>query len=150
MELILWRHAEAEDGTPDNERELTAKGVKQARRMASWLKTRLPENTVVMVSPAKRTLQTVRELTANFRIVSAVGTSGSSESLLAAINWPQAEENVLVVGHQPILGETAALLLTGRKDQWQIKKGAVIWLSRHYHAASARAELRAAISPKLL
>ncbi len=150
MELILWRHAEAEDGTPDNERKLTAKGVKQARQMATWLKTRLPEGTVIMVSPAKRTLQTVRELTADFRIMTEIGTSGSPESLLAAINWPRTEANILVVGHQPTLGETAALLLTGRKDQWHIKKGAVIWLSRLDHAASARAQLRAAISPKLL
>ena len=34
MDLILWRHAEAEPGEPDLERALTPKGVKQARRMA--------------------------------------------------------------------------------------------------------------------
>mgnify|MGYP003693557069 CR=1 FL=1 len=27
MDLILWRHAEAEDGSPDLARELTAKGT---------------------------------------------------------------------------------------------------------------------------
>ena len=40
MELILWRHAEAEDGVPDSARELTDKGLKQARVMAEWLKPR--------------------------------------------------------------------------------------------------------------
>jgi phosphohistidine phosphatase len=38
MELILWRHAEAEDGIPDMARELTSKGKKQAKHMAAWLK----------------------------------------------------------------------------------------------------------------
>ncbi len=42
MELILWRHAEAEDGTHDSERKLTAKGIKQAARMAKWLRARVP------------------------------------------------------------------------------------------------------------
>ena len=34
MELILWRHADAEDGKPDLERKLTPKGEKQAKRAA--------------------------------------------------------------------------------------------------------------------
>ena len=150
MELILWRHADAEDGTPDGERRLTAKGVKQARRMAKWLKQRLPDDTVILVSPAKRSLQTVRALTTDFKIVTAIGTSGSAESLLTAIDWPKLKGNVVVVGHQPTLGETAALLLTGGKEQWGLKKGAVIWLARREYAGVPRVHLRAAISPDLL
>ena len=42
MELILWRHAEAEDGVPDGERALTKKGRKQARAVAAWLKPHSP------------------------------------------------------------------------------------------------------------
>ena len=34
MDLILWRHADAQDGSPDMERALTAKGLKQAELMA--------------------------------------------------------------------------------------------------------------------
>ena len=33
MNLILWRHADAEDGIPDEQRRLTAKGQKQAKKM---------------------------------------------------------------------------------------------------------------------
>lgn len=150
MELILWRHAEAEDGTPDSERKLTAKGIKQAKRMAKWLKQRLPEGTAILVSPARRTLQTVRALTQDFKIVTEVGTSGSPESLMAAIGWPGLKNNVMVVGHQPTLGETAALLLTGKNEQWVLKKGAVIWLAHREHVGTPRFRLRAAISPDLL
>ena len=61
MELILWRHADAKDaapGKPDAERGLTAKGIKQARRMADWLEKRLPAEARVLVSPARRAQQT--------------------------------------------------------------------------------------------
>ncbi len=151
MELILWRHADAEDGTPDSERKLTAKGVRQAKRMAKWLKARLPEDTAIIASPAKRALETVRALTTDFKVVTEVGTSGSPQSLLTAIEWPRQKTSAMVVvGHQPTLGETAALLLTGRKEPWGLKKGAVIWLVCREHEGSPRIHLRAAISPDLL
>src|SRR3990172_3247982 len=146
MELILWRHADAEGGMPDGERKLTAKGIRQAKRMAKWLKPRLPEDTIILVSPAKRAQQTARALTPNFRTVTEIGTSGSPESLLASIGWPKLEGNVVVVGHQPTLGEAAALLLTGRKEQWGLKKGALIWLARREYHAVPHTHLRAAIS----
>ena len=34
MDLLLWRHAEAEDGEDDLKRRLTERGEKQARDMA--------------------------------------------------------------------------------------------------------------------
>ena len=37
VDLILWRHAEAEPGEPDLGRRLTSKGLKQAERMGEWL-----------------------------------------------------------------------------------------------------------------
>ncbi|MEO7547467.1 MAG: histidine phosphatase family protein, partial [Ramlibacter sp.] len=40
MDLILWRHAEAEDapeGGDDLDRALTSRGEKQAARVAAWL-----------------------------------------------------------------------------------------------------------------
>jgi phosphohistidine phosphatase len=150
MELILWRHADAADGSPDSERRLTAKGIKQAKRMAKWLRPRLPEDAVILVSPATRAQQTARALTANFRTVDDIGTAATPEALLATAGWPKLEGTLVVVGHQPTLGETAALLLTGRKEQWGLKKGALIWLARREHDAITHTHLRAAISPDLL
>ena len=49
MDLILWRHAEAEvlrEGSDDLARSLTPKGERQAARMATWLDGHLPEGTV--------------------------------------------------------------------------------------------------------
>src|SRR3989339_175632 len=66
MELILWRHAEAVDGQPDMERCLTTKGVRQAERMATFLRSRMPQDTRILVSPAVRAQQTASALTKHF------------------------------------------------------------------------------------
>lgn len=150
MELILWRHAEAEDGFVDAERKLTAKGEKQAQRMAKWLRARIPGTAVVLASPAKRAQQTARAFTDDFETVNAIGLSATAESVLAEAGWPQRDGCIVVVGHQPILGETAALALTGEKEAWSLKKGAIVWLSRRDGDERAGTQLRAAISPDLL
>ena len=153
MDLILWRHADAEDvsaSSSDSERSLTAKGIKQAARMAKWLKKRLPADAVVLASPAKRAQQTARALTPDFEVVEEIGTSASAESVLRACGWPQAGRTWVVVGHQPTLGEVAALLMTGAQRQWSLEKGAIIWLATREHGAIPRVHLRAAISPDFL
>ncbi|MGA9911314.1 MAG: histidine phosphatase family protein, partial [Paraburkholderia sp.] len=56
MNLILWRHAEAEEfASGDLARALTTRGRKQAQNVAKWLRTRLPEDAVILASPAVRT-----------------------------------------------------------------------------------------------
>ena len=148
MDLLLWRHADAEDGFVDAERRLTAKGAKQAARVAKWLKKRLPADASVIASPARRAQETARALTRNFRTVKEVGTGATAEKLLAAAGWPDAGGVVVVVGHQPVLGEAAALLLSGASADWNIKKGAIWWFASRERGE--RAQLRAVISPDLL
>jgi phosphohistidine phosphatase len=142
MDLILWRHAEAEElapGIDDPHRGLTPKGLKQARRAAEWLNHFLPAGARVLSSPALRCQQTAAALERRVKLVEALAPEGSVEGLLAAARWPDAREPVLVVGHQPTLGLAAAYLMTGaRLDApaagpllpWAIKKGSVWWL-RH-------------------
>src|SRR5688500_18169079 len=107
MELIMWRHAEAQDGIPDSARELTDKGRKQADLMAAWLRPRLPKNTRIIVSPTRRTQQTASALNQDFETVREISPGVSPETVLNAAGWPDAKGAVLVVGHQPTLGEVA-------------------------------------------
>ena len=127
MDLILWRHAEAEDTAPDMQRALTAKGQKQARRMAEWLDSQLPEGCRILVSPAVRTLQTVEPLGRKFKVVAALAPGATAGDILRAANWPVSREAVLVVGHQPTLGQVAALLLSGQEQYWEMKKASAWW-----------------------
>ena len=126
MDLILWRHVEAveREGLPDLERMLTTKGERQAARMADWLNHRLAHSTRVLVSPALRCQQTAKALGRKFRTVEALAPDASPEAVLEAARWPESSEPVLIVGHQPTLGQVAALLLAGQAQPWSVKKGA--------------------------
>lgn len=147
MELILWRHAEAEDGFPDNARPLTAKGRKQADKMSAFLRTRLPHNTRILVSPARRAQQTAQALTHDFITEPGIAPGALPQALLKAAGWPDGEGCTLIVGHQPALGEAAALLMTGKPECWSIRKGAVWWLSRRESEGDIQTTLRLAIAP---
>lgn len=150
MDLILWRHAEAEPGEPDLGRRLTSKGLKQAERMAAWLEHRLPETTRILVSPADRTQQTALALGRKFRTSQEVAPGASAASVLAAAGWPDAREPVLVVGHQPTLGEVAAFLMAGEEAGWSIRKGAVWWLTNRTRLGQSGVVLKVAIGPDLV
>ncbi len=137
MDLILWRHAEAldaEDGSQDLDRALTARGERQAARMAHWLNQHLPATTRVLVSPARRSQQTANALERKFKTVAVLAPDGTLPALLTAVRWPDAKEPVLVVGHQPTLGLVAAYLLAGVAQPWSVKKGALWWLRRRDRA----------------
>lgn len=150
MDLILWRHADAEDGTPDLARKLTAKGVKQARATAEWLRARLPRKARIIVSPAQRARQTAEALSDDYEVLREIGPDATYPAILAAAGWPDAGRAVIVVGHQPTLGQTAAFLLSGVPREWSIKKGGVWWLSNRVRGEEAQIVLRAVIAPELL
>ncbi|WP_028605441.1 SixA phosphatase family protein [Ottowia thiooxydans] len=131
MDLILWRHAEAQEpegDMTDLERPLTRRGDKQAARMAAWLDRQLPEGTRILCSPAVRTEQTVRALARKYKIHDELRPGASPEQLLQLAGWPSAKAPVLIVGHQPTLGETISRLLQLTEPECSVKKGAVWWL----------------------
>ncbi len=150
MELILWRHAEAVDGTPDHSRALTDKGRQQAERMAAFLAPRLPVHTHILVSPALRAQQTASALSKKFLTEPALNVNATPHAVLAASGWPSANRTTLLVGHQPWLGKVAALLMTGSPEYWSVKKGAVWWFSRRERGSESETILRLVISPEHL
>jgi phosphohistidine phosphatase len=150
MDLILWRHAEAEDGAPDAARKLTAKGHKQAQEIAQWLEPRLPKDTRILVSPAVRAQQTAQALTREYETVKEIAPGASYEAILAAAGWPDADGAVMVVGHQPSLGEAAAWAVSGQAAEWNMKKGAVWWLMKRERHDHSETLVRAVMSPGLV
>lgn len=148
MDLILWRHADAVDGAPDQSRELSAKGVKQAKKAAAFLKRHLPGHARILVSPALRAQQTAAALTNHFTLTPAIAPGASADALLQAVQWPLADGAVLVVGHQPTLGEVAAQLLRSEDYSINIRKGALWWFSQR--EGSEETTLRLVITPDFL
>ena len=147
MDLILWRHCEAEPGEPDLGRRLTSKGLKQAERMAQWLDSHLPDTCRVLVSPADRAQQTALALQRKFRTVPELAPGASVDAVLAAANWPDSREPVLIVGHQPTIGAVASFLLSGEEAYWSVRKGAVWWLSNRAREGGAAVVLKAVVAP---
>jgi phosphohistidine phosphatase len=150
MDLILWRHAEALDTVPDATRKLSARGEKQARQMAAWLKPRLPRQTRILASPATRCQQTVQALGLEFETSRLLSTDASVADLIAATEWPTAGGAVLVVGHQPTLGRLAALLLSGQEAEWTVKKGAVWWINNRSRDGRIQHTLRLCLGTDLV
>lgn len=148
MNIILWRHAEAEEGLNDMSRKLTEKGHTQARTMAAFLRKHLPADTRILVSPAVRTQQTVAALTQDFITVPAIAPGASVHAVLQAADWPNAGGSVLVVGHQPTLGAVAAQILGNEVESLRIKKSGLWWLSRSEGASETT--LRLVITPDFL
>jgi phosphohistidine phosphatase len=153
MDLILWRHAEAQDWTPgcdDMARRLTSRGEKQAARMAAWLDRQLPDNTRILVSPARRTEQTASALGRKFKTKEELGSEGTVAQLLELVQWPDAKGCVLVVGHQPTLGQTIAQLIGLSDTECPVKKGAVWWLHSRQRDALLQTLVVSVQSPELL
>ena len=148
MDLILWRHAQAEAGEPDEGRELTQQGRKQAQRMGAWLDRTLPSGCKILSSPTSRTIQTVDALGRKYKIVPEIGPMASAADVINAVGWPDSKIPVMVVGHQPWLGEVASLLLTGEEQYWTVKKSNAWWISHRQRYEGNEIFLKAVMSPE--
>ena len=153
MDLVLWRHAEAQEwlaGCDDMARSLTSRGEKQAKRMARWLDSQLPEGTRILVSPARRCEQTALALGRKYQVRPELGTDASVAQLLELVQWPSARGTVLVVGHQPTLGQVISRLIGLGAADCSVKKGAVWWLRHREGVGDGPAQVVAVQSPEVL
>ena len=134
--IILWRHAEAVDAVDgdDMARPLTNKGQRQAKRIAYWLKQHLPEDALMLSSAALRAFQTAQALnktnSTKVNLCTALNPNASLKEIIVFLSRFDAKSNVLLVGHQPLLGRLASHLLELDVNDFTIKKGAIWWL-RH-------------------
>jgi len=134
-DLILWRHAEAEDVSAtgkDTDRILTKRGRKDAARMAKWLSQHLPTVTVVLCSPAQRCLETAAALSAlnqvQIKVENFLSVDSSVERIAKELAAKYSTKTVLIVGHQPNLGLLITQLLGMHQSAGVVKKGSVWWL----------------------
>jgi len=118
--------------------------------MAAWLDRQLPDGVRVWASPAQRAQQTALALGHKFKTSSMLVPQGTPEQLLELVQWPHAKGCVLVVGHQPTLGQTVATLLGLKASECAVKKGAVWWLRHRERELSAQTVVVTVQSPEML
>lgn len=149
--IILWRHAEAvvaSDDTlqSDMARALTPKGQRQAKRMARWLKPHLPENSLLLSSAALRAFQTAQALnkskSTHINLHSGLNPTASLREIIDCLASFSPKSNLLLVGHQPLLGRLTGHLLGLEGSELDIKKGAIWWLRLEYNPTSLNQPLR--------
>ena len=162
--IVLWRHADAEPLTDtrglDSARPLSKKGLKQAKKMATWLTNNLQKNTVIISSNALRAEQTAQTLKRDYMVFASLAPDATLNTVLQTISQlPKNNlqmESLLVIGHQPWLGLLAAQLLSlpqnlaNNAKEISIKKGAVWWLKRTSLQENQPFKLVTVLAPSLL
>lgn len=132
--IIVWRHAEAElaedwSQNEDMARLLTGKGKHQAEDMARWLNQRLPKSLVLLSSPAVRAFQTAQALEYKINVHEALKPGATLLEILDVLSGIKpSKQNLIIVGHQPWLGQLVAHLTDFTGAELNIKKGAIWWL----------------------
>ena len=150
MQLILWRHAEAAPGLPDEARPLTDTGRLHAQQMAQWLRLRLPADLLILSSPAVRTRQTAETLALPYSLSDALARHGSANAMRDAAGWPDNTRSVMLVGHQPLLGELLVLLLGASTPLDDMPKAGIWWLKAQRSAGRLVIGVEAVIGPASL
>jgi phosphohistidine phosphatase len=135
MNLYLLRHGiaiNAEEAASDGERPLTEKGDKRMRKAVRGLRRLDIAFDAILTSPLARARQTAEivaaglSLDAHLSVVESLQPGSSPENLLSSLSDYKNSENLLLVGHEPLLSDLAVFLITGKKARaldLSLKKG---------------------------
>ena len=118
--------------------------------MAAWLDRQLPDGTRVVSSPARRCEQTVLALGRKYKVREELAPDTTAEALLESAGWPNGKSVVLMVGHQPSLGQAIARLLGLQQDSCPVRKGAVWWIRTRERDGDVQTIVVTVQSPELL
>ncbi len=164
MNLYLMRHGIAlpQDDpsvTQDAERPLTSKGIKRMRKAAKGVRELNIPFDSVLTSPALRARQTAEIVAAVLGIesrleeISGLAPESTVEHLMFGLTRYQDRAHVLLVGHEPLLSDTAASLLGGRKPAnvtLDFKKGSLCCIEIETLPAASPGKLHWLLTPKQL
>lgn len=134
--LYLLRHGVAADATADlsdADRPLTADGARKMQYSARGLKRAGFRPDLVLTSPLRRTQETAAILAAvidpalTVEIYQALAPGHGAIDIIAGLRAYRGKRRLVLVGHQPDLGELASHLLTGSVSRAPLpfKKGAI-------------------------
>jgi|WetSurMetagenome_2_1015567.scaffolds.fasta_scaffold171377_2 phosphohistidine phosphatase len=163
MRLYIVRHAIAAPhgtpGIPDDERPLTEEGIKKMRQVAAGLRSLEYVPELILSSPLPRAKQTAEILLEVFgqkrislEILPALAPSGGRRELYQAIaSYEKKHESLMLVGHQPSLGEIAGEIAWGSPGHsLELKKGGGCAIELAHTGEPPRGSLISLLTPSIL
>ncbi len=163
MRLYIVRHAIATPhetpGMPDDDRPLTAEGIRKMRQSAAGLLGLEYIPQLILSSPLPRALQTAEILVDTFgqkharlEILKALAPSGSRRDVYQAIASHERKlEGLMLVGHQPSLGEIAGEIVWGSPEHFlDLKKGGACAIDLEHCGLPPAGRMVALLPPSVL
>jgi phosphohistidine phosphatase len=120
VRIYLVRHAEAAPGDPDELRQLSPEGKRQARALGERLRSEGLKPNAILTSPLLRARETGDELGmalgTNPEPDERLAPGATADGLRAAVSGRG--EIVVAIGHQPDCGQIAAALTGGPEPRF--------------------------------
>jgi phosphohistidine phosphatase len=158
MLIYVLRHAIADDakpGEPDSARALTSEGRKKLSSVLDRAKKAGVAPAVILTSPYVRARQTARMAAQALDCkdaaieTSALVPSGSPELVWDEIAEYRSEQQIMVVGHEPLLSELVKFLLNSPALRVDMRKAALVAISFESLRGSPRGSLQWMLTPKV-
>ena len=163
MRLLIVRHADAGDrdefaktGKPDELRPLSEKGRKQMKNAAEGLRLLVPRPDLIVTSPYTRAAQTATIVADAYERVeqeqsATLEPDAAPSDFEEWLNEQDTVDTVIVVGHEPHVGELTTWLMTGtRESHVEFKKGGACLLEFEDRVKKGAGVMRWLMGPKEL
>ena len=162
MNLYLMRHgiavaADQPGMESDSERALTPKGVKRMRRAARGLRRLGLSFDTILTSPLARARQTaeivaeILGLEGHLEEISELAPEGSVDHLISGLARFQDREDLLLVGHNPLLIRALSFFISGKDNlEIELKKGGCCCIETDRLPPDAPSTLHWFLTPKQL
>ncbi|MDO8357650.1 MAG: histidine phosphatase family protein [Nitrospirota bacterium] len=158
MDCLFVRHGIAvereEWNGKDVDRPLTEEGVRRVRQVAAGLRRLAVRPTVIYASPARRAVDTAQLLhdllarPSRMELRDELLPEASPTDLLHLLRSCSSESCVICVGHEPQLGLTAGVLLSGRtSESFPLKKAGACLIELFAPVKPGRGALRWWLTP---
>ena len=96
--------------------------------MARWMERQLPESAKIICCPTVRAEQTLLPLGRKYKCRDELSPNALPGEVLKLVHWPHNKQTILIVSHQPLIGQLISQLLHIQTHPLNIKKCSVWWL----------------------
>jgi phosphohistidine phosphatase len=158
MEIYILRHGIAEEahgGMRDADRALTPEGAKKLQHVLRRARAIEVQPPLILTSPYRRARETAQVAAEALRNGSslletpALTPDSSPEAVWDEIRVHKSEDQIMIVGHEPLLSSVYAYLLNAASVQIDVKKGSLGRVDVDRFSGQPRGVLRWLIYPKL-